>query len=250
MALTPGTRIGPYEVVGSLGAGGMGEVYRARDHKLAGDVALKILPAEFASDPERLARFDREAQVLASLNHPHIAQIYGFEDSAGARALVMELVDGPTLADVILVSPIEVTEALRIARQIARAIEAAHERGITHRDLKPSNVKIAADGSVKVLDFGLAKLSSRSDPSPRSALDVTASPTLLSPTLATGVGVILGTAAYMSPEQARGRLLINDPISGLLAVSCTRCSRDGAHSRERKSPTRLPASSVTTRTGR
>ena len=188
MALTSGTRIGPYEIVGSLGAGGMGEVYRARDHKLARDVALKILPAEFASNPERLARFGREAQVLASLNHPHIAQIYGFEDSADARALVMELVDGPTLADLIAAGTAErrggsldPPEAMRIARQIALALEAAHERGITHRDLKPSNVKIAADGSVKVLDFGLAKLSSGSDSSTRTALDVTASPTLMSP---------------------------------------------------------------------
>src|SRR5688572_2111203 len=218
MALTPGTRIGPYEVVGSLGAGGMGEVYRARDAKLGRDVALKILPAAFASDPDRLARFDREAQVLASLNHPHIAQIYGFQESGDARALVMELVDGPTLADVILVGPIEVTEALRLARQIALAIEAAHERGITHRDLKPSNIKITADGAVKVLDFGLAKLSPGSDSSTRTAIDATASPTLMSPTLATGVGVILGTAAYMSPEQARGRAV--DRRSDIWAFGC------------------------------
>jgi Tol biopolymer transport system component len=218
MALTPGTRIGPYEVVGSLGAGGMGEVYRARDAKLGRDVALKLLPAAFASDPERLARFDREAQVLASLNHPHIAQIYGFEESGDSRALVMELVDGPTLADVIVSSPLEVAETLRIARQIALALEAAHERGITHRDLKPSNVKIAADGSVKVLDFGLAKLSSGSDSSMRSAIEVTASPTLMSPTLVTGVGVILGTAAYMSPEQARGRAV--DKRSDIWAFGC------------------------------
>jgi eukaryotic-like serine/threonine-protein kinase len=163
MALTPGTRIGPYEVVGSLGADGMGEVYRARDAKLGRDVALKILPAAFANDPDRLARFDREAQVLASLNHPHIAQIYGFQESGDLRALVMELVDGPTLADLIVTAPIEQSEALRIARQIALALEAAHERGITHRDLKPTNVKVAADGSVKVLDFGLVKLSSSFD---------------------------------------------------------------------------------------
>jgi serine/threonine protein kinase len=160
MALTPGTRIGPYEVVGSLGAGGMGEVYRARDAKLGRDVALKLLPLAFASDPDRLARFHREAQVLASLNHPHIAQIYGFEDSGDARALVMELVEGPTLADMIVTGPLEPSETLRIARQIALALEAAHDRGITLRDLKPSNVKVAPDGSVKVLDFGLAKLSS------------------------------------------------------------------------------------------
>src|SRR5262245_16551475 len=218
MSLTPGTRIGPYEVVGSLGAGGMGEVYRAHDAKLGRDVALKLLPAEFARDPERLARFDREAQVLASLNHPHIAQIYGFEDLGDARALVMELVDGPTLADLIVHGPIELPEALRIARQIALALEAAHERGITHRDLKPSTRKVAADSAVKVLDFGLAKLSSSSDPSQRSAVDVTASPTLMSPTLATSVGVILGTAAYMSPEQARGRSV--DKRSDVWSFGC------------------------------
>ena len=218
MALTSGTRIGPYEIVGSLGAGGMGEVYRAHDAKLGRDVALKLLPAAFASDPERLARFDREAQVLASLNHPHIAQIYGFEESGDTRALVMELVDGPTLADLIVTGAMEVPEALRIARQIALALEAAHERGITHRDLKPSNVKVAADGSVKVLDFGLAKLSSHSDSSPRSTIDVTASPTLMSSTLATSVGVILGTAAYMSPEQARGRIV--DKRSDIWAFGC------------------------------
>ena len=157
MAVNSGTRIGPYEVVGTLGAGGMGEVYRARDAKLGRDVALKLLPAAFAGDPERLARFHREAQVLASLNHPHIAQIYGFEDSGSIHALVIELVDGPTLADLIAAGPVDVIDALRIARQIALALEAAHERGITHRDLKPSNVKVGADGSVKVLDFGLAK---------------------------------------------------------------------------------------------
>jgi hypothetical protein len=218
MPLSPGTRVGPYEVIGTLGAGGMGEVYRARDSKLGRDVALKLLPAAFASDPDRLARFDREAQVLASLNHPHIAQIYGFEASGDMRALVMELVDGPTLADLIVRAPIEVPEALRIARQTALALEAAHERGITHRDLKPSNVKIAADGSVKVLDFGLAKLSSSSDSSVRSAIEVTASPTLMSPTLATGVGMILGTAAYMSPEQARGRAV--DKRSDIWAFGC------------------------------
>ncbi len=212
MPLTPGTRIGPYEVVGSLGAGGMGEVYCARDVRLGRDVALKILPPAFAADPERLARFDREAQVLASLNHPHIAQIYGVEESGGTRALVMELVNGPTL-----VGPLDPPEAIRIARQIALALEAAHERGITHRDLKPSNVKVAADGSVKVLDFGLAKLSPSSESS-RTAVDVTASPTLMSPTLATTMGVILGTAAYMSPEQARGKAV--DKRSDIWAFGC------------------------------
>jgi eukaryotic-like serine/threonine-protein kinase len=165
MALSPGTRVGPYEVMGTLGAGGMGEVYRARDAKLGRDVALKLLPPAFASDPERLARFNREAQVLASLNHPHIAQIYGFEESGDVRAFVMELVEGPTLADLVVTGPVDPPEALRIARQIALALEAAHDRGITHRDLKPSNVKVAPDGLVKILDFGLAKPSSSSDSS-------------------------------------------------------------------------------------
>ena len=164
MPLKPGTRLGPYEISSALGAGGMGEVYRARDTKLNRDVAIKVLPDLFADDPERLARFEREAQLLASLNHPHIAQIYGFEDSASAgagqaavRALVMELVDGPTLADRIARGAIPLDEALPIARQIAEALEAAHERGIVHRDLKPANIKLTAGGAVKVLDFGLAK---------------------------------------------------------------------------------------------
>ena len=232
MALNPGTRVGPYEVIGTLGSGGMGEVYRGRDSRLGRDVALKILPAAFSSDPERLGRFQREAQVLAALNHPHIAQIYGLEDGPAAlgstpsggggaqneRALVMELVEGPTLADMIVAGPQDTPEALRIARQIALALEVAHDRGITHRDLKPSNVKVASDGSAKVLDFGLAKLSSSSDSLQRSALDLSASPTLTSPALATGVGVILGTAAYMSPEQARGKAV--DKRADIWAFGC------------------------------
>src|SRR6202040_3431971 len=149
---------GPYEILSPLGSGGMGEVYRARDSKLNRDVALKILPTAFALDPDRLARFRREAQVLASLNHPHIAAIYGVEESNGVQALVLELVDGPTLADRIAQSPIPLDEALPIARQIAEALEAAHEQGIIHRDLKPANIKLRPDGTVKVLDFGLAKL--------------------------------------------------------------------------------------------
>ena len=158
MALAHGTRIGLYEITGTLGAGGMGEVYRARDTKLNRDVALKILPDAFAADPERLARFQREAQVLASLNHPHIGAIYGFEDSGETHALVLELVEGDTLADRIARGPLPVDEALPIARQIAEALEAAHEQGIIHRDLKPANIKVTPDGVVKVLDFGLAKL--------------------------------------------------------------------------------------------
>ena len=161
MSLAIGSRIGPYEVTAHIGTGGMGEVYRARDPKLNRDVALKILPEDVAADPDRLARFRREAQVLASLNHPHIAAIYGFEDSGSLHALVLELVEGPTLADRIAHGPIPLDEALPIARQIAEALEAAHEQGIIHRDLKPANIKVRADGAVKVLDFGLAKLADR-----------------------------------------------------------------------------------------
>ncbi|MGH9715854.1 MAG: protein kinase domain-containing protein, partial [Candidatus Acidiferrales bacterium] len=152
--LPAGTSIGTYEVLAAIGAGGMGEVYRARDAKLGRDVALKVLPEAFARDSERMARFQREAKLLASLNHPNIAAIYGFEDSGATHALVMELVEGPTLADRIRSGPIPVDEALRIARQIAEALEYAHERGIVHRDLKPANVKVTLDDAVKVLDFG------------------------------------------------------------------------------------------------
>ena len=162
MPVAPGTRLGPYEVIGPLGAGGMGEVYRGRDARLQRDVALKILPAFFAGDADRLARFEREAQALAALNHPNIAAIYGFEEgtgeSADERALVLELVEGETLAERIARGPLPAAEALTMARQIASALEAAHEQGIVHRDLKPANIKVTPDGVVKVLDFGLAKL--------------------------------------------------------------------------------------------
>ena len=157
MTIPVGTRLGSYEIVSPLGAGGMGEVYRARDAKLNRDVAIKVLPAGFAEDRERVARFRREAQVLASLNHPHIAAIYGLEHTDGVDALVLELVEGETLAERLAVGPLPVDEALETARQIARALEAAHERGIVHRDLKPANVKLTPAGEVKVLDFGLAK---------------------------------------------------------------------------------------------
>src|SRR5256714_14222561 len=163
MPLMPGVRLGPYEILSALGAGGMGEVYRARDSKLGREVALKILPDTFALDADRLARFKREAQVLASLNHPHIAAIYGFEDSGETHALVLELVEGETLADRIARGPIPLEEALPIAKQIAEALEAAHEQGIIHRDLKPANIKVTPAGIVKVLDFGLAKLNERND---------------------------------------------------------------------------------------
>jgi eukaryotic-like serine/threonine-protein kinase len=203
MPLEPGVRFGPYEVTSPLGSGGMGEVYRARDTKLSRDVALKVLPEAFTLDPDRLARFSREAQLLASLNHPNIGAIYGLEESDGAQALVLELVEGPTLADRIAEGPLPLDEALPVARQIADALEAAHEQGIVHRDLTPANIKLRHDGTVKVLDFGLAKLT---DPAtgPSSA-QVTQSPTITSPALMTGAGMILGTAAYMSPEQAKGR---------------------------------------------
>src|SRR5262245_24742893 len=200
MNLAPGPRLGPYEVIDALGAGGMGEVYRARDAKLGRDVALKVLPPSFASDPDRLARFHREAQVLGALNHPNIAQIYGFEDSGATHALVMELVEGPTLADRIQEGPVPLSEALAMAKQIAAALEAAHEQGIVHRDLKPANVKVRPDGTVKVLDFGLAKAM---DPTSSSDLNVMNSPTLTQ--RATQLGMILGTAAYMAPEQAKGK---------------------------------------------
>jgi Tol biopolymer transport system component len=200
LSLSPGVRLGPYEILSPLGAGGMGEVYRAADTKLKREVAIKVLPESLAQDPERLARFEREAQVLASLNHPHVAAIYGVEDSTSVKALVMELVDGTTLQDRLDSGPIAVEEALPIAKQIAEALEAAHEKGIVHRDLKPANVKITPDGVVKVLDFGLAKAL---DPAASgSSPDLSHSPTITMQ--ATAAGVILGTAAYMSPEQARG----------------------------------------------
>src|SRR5215467_594882 len=175
MPLSSGTRLGPYEILSAIGAGGMGEVYHARDTKLNRDVALKILPAEFAADPDRLARFKREAQVLASVNHPNIGAIFGFEDGDGVHALVLELVEGPTLADRIAQGPMPLDDALPIAKQIAEALEAAHEHGIIHRDLKPANIKVRPDGAVKVLDFGLAKAL---EPVTSLAAGVTNSPTI------------------------------------------------------------------------
>ena len=200
MALASGTRLGAYEIVALIGSGGMGEVYRARDGRLNRDVAIKVLPSDVAADRDRLVRFEREAQVLASLNHSNIANIYGVDDSSGTPALVMELVEGPTLADRITKGPIPLDEALPIAKQIAEALEAAHEQGIIHRDLKPANIKLRPDGTVKVLDFGLAKAF---DPVASGVGHATMSPTLSMH--ATHAGIILGTAAYMAPEQARGR---------------------------------------------
>ena len=201
MPLTPGTRIGAYDVTGPLGAGGMGEVYRARDTKLDRDVALKVLPEAFTADPDRLARFEREARVLASLNHPNIAQIHGLEEAGGTRALVLELVEGPTLDDRLEQGPIPLDEVLSIARQIALALQAAHEAGVIHRDLKPANVKVREDGTVKVLDFGLAKAL---DTTPAPGADPLQSPTLTASVTRMGAGLIMGTPAYMSPEQAEG----------------------------------------------
>ena len=212
MALTPGTRLGPYEILAPLGAGGMGEVYRARDTKLGREVALKVLPAAFAGDGERLGRFHREAQLLASLNYPAIASIYGFEDSGKVHAFVMELVEGPTLADRIGMGATSIGEALPIAKQICEALEFAHDRGIVHRDLKPANVKVTPEGAVKVLDFGLAKALETQD----SAANISSSPTLT--IAATRAGMILGTAAYMAPEQAKGRPA--DRRSDIWAFGC------------------------------
>jgi len=204
MALSSGTRLGPYEIESPLGAGGMGEVYRARDARLNRDVALKVLPEVLSRDPERMARLKREAQVLASLNHPNIATIYGFEEFDGVSAIAMELVEGQTLAEVIAVRRgVSLQDALPLAKQIAEALEFAHERGIIHRDLKPANIKIAPEGAVKVLDFGLAKTLDPNASSPSQNL--ADSPTLTAP--ATRAGMILGTAAYMSPEQARGKIV-------------------------------------------
>jgi serine/threonine protein kinase len=213
MTLSAGTRLGAYKIVSAIGAGGMGEVYRGRDTKLDRDVAIKVLPATFASDPERIARFQREARTLASLNHPHIGAIYGLEESNAVKALVLELVEGPTLADRIAQGPIALDEALPIAKQIAEALEAAHEHGIVHRDLKPANIKLKSDGTVKVLDFGLAKAVETSPVRP----DLSVSPTITSPAMTVG-GVILGTAAYMSPEQARAIRV--DKRSDIWAYGC------------------------------
>jgi serine/threonine protein kinase len=201
MGLTIGTHLGSHEITTLLGKGGIGEVYRARDLKLKREVAIKILPEAFSRDADRVSRFQREAEILASLNHPNIAAIHDLEEADGTRYLVLELVEGETLADRIARGPISVEEALAIAKQICEALEAAHESGVIHRDLKPANVKLTPDGKVKVLDFGLAK--TLENGSPTSMLSN--SPTMLS--AATNAGVILGTASYMSPEQAKGKMV-------------------------------------------
>src|SRR5271169_767126 len=212
MTIAAGTRLGSYEVVAPIGAGGMGEVYQAHDTKLGRDVAIKVLPPAFAHDPERLSRFQREAKMLAALNHPNIATIYGLEQSGGTSYLVMELVSGETLAERVKAGPLGIEEALKIAVQIAEALEAAHEKNIIHRDLKPANVKVTPEGKVKVLDFGLAKAFEGD----ASSQDMSNSPTLSR--AATMQGVILGTAAYMSPEQARGKAV--DKRTDIWAFGC------------------------------
>ena len=222
-------RVGPYDIVDVLGAGGMGQVYRARDARLHRDVAVKLLPAAVSSDPDRLARFKREAQLLASLNHPHIAQVYGLEDAAGTPALVMELVEGSTLAQLIArypEAPIALAQVLTIARQIADGLDAAHEKGIVHRDLKPGNIALTQEGNVKILDFGVAKSLHQIAPDAPHVAG------------ATDVGVVLGTPAYMSPEQARGTARSTSaPTSGHSAVSCTSCSQVDGRSTDRRRPT-------------
>ncbi len=213
MNLPPGTKLGAFEVLALVGAGGMGEVYRARDTQLGRDVALKLLPDSFTHDPERLARFRREAQVLAALNHPHIGAIHGLNEADGHQLLVLELVDGRPLAEVIAKGPLPVGEALRVATEITEALEAAHDKGIIHRDLKPANIALTREGNVKVLDFGLAKVVDRGG----SVVSPVTSPTITW-TTTTGAGVILGTAAYMSPEQAKGQAV--DKRTDIWAFGC------------------------------
>src|SRR5512136_3010404 len=206
-----GQNLSHYSITGKIGKGGMGAVYRAKDQRLGRDVAIKVLPEEFARDADRVARFQREAKLLASLNHPNIAAIHGLEESEGTNFLVLELVEGETLADHIKKGPIPVEESLKLALQIAEALEAAHEKGVVHRDLKPANIKVAPDGKVKVLDFGLAKAFAR-----EQEVNLSNSPTLSN--AATQQGVILGTAAYMSPEQAKGKAV--DKRTDVWAFGC------------------------------
>jgi hypothetical protein len=212
MALAPGTMVGPYEIGASLGAGGMGEVYRARDTKLKREVAVKVLPEIFATDGARKLRFEREAELLASLNHPNIAHLYGLEDAGAVHALVMELVDGATLGERIAQGPIALEEAVVLAKQIAEGLEYAHERAIIHRDLKPANIKVTPDGQTKILDFGLAKAMAEDN----AAGDIATSPTIS--VAATTAGVLLGTAGYMSPEQAKGKSV--DRRADIWAFGC------------------------------
>ncbi len=227
MSLSPGTKLAHYEILELIGRGGMGEVYRAKDGKLGRDVAIKVLPDAFAENEERLARFKREAMVLASLNHPNIGAIYGLEEADSLWFLVLELVPGETLAERLRRGPIPFAEALELAGQIADALAAAHDNGVIHRDLKPANIKITPEGQIKVLDFGLAKALA-DEPADGQLSD---SPTLSAH--ATKVGVILGTAAYMSPEQARGKAVDKRTDIFSFAPCFTRCSADGSSSRVR-----------------
>src|SRR5436190_2163044 len=244
VALTPGTRLGIYEIAEQIGAGGMGEVYRATDTNLKRSVAIKALPASVAGDADRLARFRREAEVLAALNHPNIAAIYGFEKTSDVTALVMELVEGEDLSQRIARSAIPLDETLPIAKQIADALEAAHEQNIIHRDLKPANIKVRADGTVKVLDFGLAKAM---EPATGSSPSMSMSPTITTPAM-TQAGVILGTAAYMSPDRARRIAVVGCRAvgprcragGGARRVVCGRESEH--HSRRAAPPLRLRTS--------
>src|SRR5688572_20412685 len=217
MSLAPGVRLGPYEILNAIGVGGMGEVYRARDTKLDRYVAIKVLPDAFASDHERVARFEREAKTLASLNHPNIAAIHGVEEAESVKALVLEFIEGPTLADRLARGPMPIDAALAIAKQIADALEAAHEQGIVHRDLKPANIKLRPDDTVKLLDFGLAKPVA-AESSSVSRVNLTNSPTISSPITISGIVTLLGTAAYMAPEQARGRPV--DKRADIWAFGC------------------------------
>ena len=214
MGISIGDHIGSYEVTALLGRGGMGEVYRARDLKLKRDVAIKTLPDEFSLDADRVGRFHREAEVLASLNHPNIATIHSVEEVGGNRYLVLELVEGETLEGRLKRGAIPIEETLNLAYSICQALEAAHEKGIVRRDLKPANVKVTTEGIVKVLDFGLAKAISGAN----ADATLSNSPTLVNSVAATNAGVIIGTAAYMSPEQARGRSL--DQRSDVFAFGC------------------------------
>ena len=231
MALPVGDRLAHYDVTALIGEGGMGQVYQATDTKLNRQVALKILPEAFAADPDRLARFQREAQVLASLNHPNIAAIHGLEESDDTRALVLELVEGPTLADRIAQGAIPLDEALPIAKQIAEALEAAHEQGVVHRDLKPANIKVRPDGTVKVLDFGLAK-AMQPEPTDVSA---SMSPTISLTAAATQMGMVIGTAATWLQRKPRDCPLISRQISSRSVRSSTRRSPASGRLRARMS---------------
>jgi serine/threonine-protein kinase len=217
MPILPGTRLGPYEILSAIGAGGMGEVYRARDTKLGRDVAVKVLSEAFTKDPQRMARFEREAKVLASLNHPNIASIYGLDDPNNLEALILELVEGPTLADRIKQGAIPVEDALRIAKQIAEALEYAHEHGVVHRDLKPANIKLTNTDVVKVLDFGLAKAIERD----AGSIEVSTSPTISH--MATEVGSFWGQPLTCRRNKRKASLSIAAPTSGRLPAFCLKC---------------------------